>query len=342
MKHFFYFILLPVLMADALHAQDIHLSQFFETPLLRNPALAGIFTGDVRTQMVYRNQWKAVGYAYATKTFSAEYKFALPESNNFMTVGMQALYDVAGVTRLTTVELMPAINFHKSLSVEKNMYLSAGFAVGAVQRDFDDKKLTFDNQYTGDRFDPSAPSGENFSDLKARFADFSTGLSFNSSIYNGGNVYLGAALYHFNKPVKDYEQERFFLNRKIQGNAGIKTPLGKQTQLIVEANYLKQGSYTEIITGGELMYYVTDMSEAASNIKSLSFGGGLFFRLNDAVVPVVKLNYNNMEVGFSYDVNVSGLSAATTGRGGYEVSLSYKGFKKSNNSTLNMVRCPKF
>jgi hypothetical protein len=28
-------------------AQDIHFSQFFEAPLLRNPSLAGIFTGDV-------------------------------------------------------------------------------------------------------------------------------------------------------------------------------------------------------------------------------------------------------------------------------------------------------
>ena len=37
--------------------QDIHFSQFSETPLLRNPALAGIFSGDVRVQAVFRNQW---------------------------------------------------------------------------------------------------------------------------------------------------------------------------------------------------------------------------------------------------------------------------------------------
>ena len=30
----------------SVQAQDLHLSQFFETPLLRNPALAGIFEGD--------------------------------------------------------------------------------------------------------------------------------------------------------------------------------------------------------------------------------------------------------------------------------------------------------
>ena len=33
-------------------AQDIHFSQFFETPLLRNPALAGIFSGDVRLTLL--------------------------------------------------------------------------------------------------------------------------------------------------------------------------------------------------------------------------------------------------------------------------------------------------
>jgi hypothetical protein len=41
-------------------AQDIHFSQFFEAPLLRNPSLAGIFTGDLRVQGVYRTQWGSV------------------------------------------------------------------------------------------------------------------------------------------------------------------------------------------------------------------------------------------------------------------------------------------
>ena len=322
-------------------AQDIHLSQFFETPLLRNPALAGIFTGDLRVQTVYRNQWNSVGYPYTTKAFSAEYKFALPLSNDFLTVGVQAFHDVAGITRLTTVEFLPAINFHKSLSTEKNMFLSAGFAAGPVQRNFDDKRLSFDNQYTNGRFDPAAPSGENFPYFKANFIDLATGLSFNTAVFNGGNFYLGASLYHFNKPTKKYNEVQFFLAPKIQGNAGLKTPLNDRIELLAEANYLKQGSYSETIAGGQLLYYVTDMTEAA-NIRSVAFGGGVFIRLKDAIVPVVKLNYNNVEFAFSYDVNISSLSAATTGRGGYEMSLSYKGFTRSINSSLNMVRCPRF
>ena len=36
--------------------QDINYSQFYELPLLRNPALAGIFNGNVRFTAGYRNQ----------------------------------------------------------------------------------------------------------------------------------------------------------------------------------------------------------------------------------------------------------------------------------------------
>ena len=49
-------------------AQDIHFSQFSETPLLRNPALAGIFSGDLRIQAVYRNQWNSVTVPYQTSS----------------------------------------------------------------------------------------------------------------------------------------------------------------------------------------------------------------------------------------------------------------------------------
>jgi hypothetical protein len=48
------------------YAQDISFSQFYDQPLLRNPALAGIFTGDVRFTASYRNQWQSVTIPYRT------------------------------------------------------------------------------------------------------------------------------------------------------------------------------------------------------------------------------------------------------------------------------------
>src|SRR4051812_65614 len=83
-------------------SQDIHFSQFFEAPLLRNPSLAGIFTGDIRVQAVYRDQWNSVTNAYRTASLNAEYKMPIGKANDFITLGMQALYDKAGTIAWTS------------------------------------------------------------------------------------------------------------------------------------------------------------------------------------------------------------------------------------------------
>src|SRR3954462_5389689 len=99
-----------------LYAQDPHFSQFFEAPLLRNPSLAGLFEGDIRVQGVYRNQWGSVTVPYQTGSFNVEYKQPVGRGNDFLTIGMQILYDRAGATNFTTSNLLPALNYHKSLS----------------------------------------------------------------------------------------------------------------------------------------------------------------------------------------------------------------------------------
>src|SRR5436309_1154665 len=85
-----------------LYAQDPHFSQFFEAPLLRNPSLAGLFAGDIRVQGVYRNQWGSVSTPYQTGSFNFEYKQPIGKANDFITTGLQLLYDRAGTTNFTT------------------------------------------------------------------------------------------------------------------------------------------------------------------------------------------------------------------------------------------------
>src|SRR5258706_9402663 len=98
------------------YAQDLHFSQFFEAPLLRNPALAGIFTGDYRIQGVYRDQWNSFTSAYRTGSLNGEYKLPVGRTDDFLTLGMQILYDKAGSAGLTSTQVFPAINYNKSLS----------------------------------------------------------------------------------------------------------------------------------------------------------------------------------------------------------------------------------
>ena len=60
-------MILSFAVAPGAGAQDIHFSQFFEAPLLRNPSLAGIYTGDIRVQAVYRDQWNSITNAYKNR-----------------------------------------------------------------------------------------------------------------------------------------------------------------------------------------------------------------------------------------------------------------------------------
>src|SRR5919112_4072424 len=93
-------------------AQDIHFSQFFETPLLRNPSLAGIYTGDIRVQAVYRDQWNSVTNAYKTGSLNGEYKMPVGKGEDFVTLGLQLLFDRAGTVGFNSTHALPALNFH--------------------------------------------------------------------------------------------------------------------------------------------------------------------------------------------------------------------------------------
>src|SRR5678810_197857 len=93
-------------------AQDIHFSQFFEAPIWRNPSLAGIYTGDIRVQAVYRDQWNSVTNAYRTGSLNGEYKLPIGKANDFITAGLQALYDRAGTISWVSTHILPALNYH--------------------------------------------------------------------------------------------------------------------------------------------------------------------------------------------------------------------------------------
>lgn len=321
--------------------QDIHLSQFYETPLLRNPALAGIFTGDYRVQAVYRNQWNSVTIPYQTGAVSGEVRFPIGSHNDFLTGGLQLTYDVAGSAHFQTTQLLPTINYHKSLSDDRNMYLSVGFMGGFSQRQFNPAKATFDNQYNNGSFDPTVPSGETFVKYSFGYLDMATGMSFSSTIGSDINWFVGAAYYHFNQPKVSFLNDKTIeLDPKWEYNAGLSAPLGDFGKVIVEYNQLKQGAYSEVMAGG-LVGYTLQVRDGATTQNNMVYGG-VFVRWNDAIVPVIKLELDKMAIGLSYDVNVSKLSKASQSFGGFEISLDYKGFFRNANSSANKLRCPRF
>jgi type IX secretion system PorP/SprF family membrane protein len=317
------------------HSQDIHFSQFFEAPLLRNPSLAGIFTGDIRVQAVYRDQWNSVTTAYKTGSLNAEFKQPVGRGDDFVTVGIQTLYDRAGTVSWVSSHILPALNYHKSLSADRNRYLSVGFMAGPVQRRFDRTKMTTNSMYDG------MGDGETFVKPQFTYIDAAAGITYNTQLNENpdNNYFIGLALHHFNRPKNSfYRNASAELDPKWVASVGVRFSVTEASYLTLQADHSMQGQFKETVAGA--LYGIKLGDDLENPIYTLH--GGAFLRWNDALLPVVKLDYHPFSFSLSYDVNISKLKTSSYGRGGFELGISYVGFLDRDNSTLNAVHCPRF
>jgi type IX secretion system PorP/SprF family membrane protein len=330
-----------MIISQQANSQDIHFSQFNEAPLLRNPALAGIFTGDLRFQAVYRTQWQSVTVPYQTTSLNGEFKLPVGKGEDFLTIAAQVLNDRAGSIGMTSTHVMPAVNYHKSLSGERNMYLSLGFMGGLAQRRFDRSKLTTNSQFDGSNYNPGLSDGETFDKTSYSYFDGIVGMSFNAQLNDNpdNNVFAGVALHHFNKPssISFYGNTKLEMIPKWVYSGGVRLAATEQSYVTFHADYSKQGPYSQLIGGAIYTWKLDDEVDPKYLVH-----GGAFVRLKDAIIPVAKLEMTPLAISVSYDANISKLSTTTRGRGGFELALSWQTYLDRDNSSKNAVRCPRF
>lgn len=319
-------LLAACLLPGRASSQDIHFSQFYENAILRNPALTGIFTGDYKAGVNYRNQWGNISVPFQTVLASVEAKMPIRrDKKDYFSFGVTATYDKAGSIDFTSVQVYPAINYNKSLDDRRNSYLSVGFAGGYVQRSVDMTKMTLDNQYVNGSYSAYNPTGERMSYTKLTHYDLSAGVSLNSSAGNSNqiNYFVGAAAYHLTRPREAFNPNESFirLNTKYTASFGLNWRINTQSGLTIHANHQVQGPYRETIFGGLLSW----RNNRAGGTTPFAVYGGCFYRVNDAVIPTFKLDYKTYSFTASYDITHSGLRMANTGRGGWELSVFVRG-----------------
>ncbi len=342
MKKYLLLITCFVSLWGSSYAQDIHFSQFYENNIMRNPALTGIFSGDYKVGANYRTQWSNISVPFQTLLFSAETRVLVNKSvGDYFSFGVTGTYDKAGTINFNSMQIYPAINYNKSLEDRRNSYLSVGFAGGYIQRTIDFSQATFSSQYVNGAYSSENISGEDLNNVSIQNYDISAGISLNSSFgpQNIVNYYLGFAAYHLNKPQHTFQEDNplVVLRTKYNASAGFSWTLTKEFGITSHWNYTKQGNYTEVIGGGFVSW--KNPSEIASNFKLYA---GAFFRFGDAIIPTVKMDYHVYSITFSYDVNSSALRTASSGAGGYELSLFVKGSYKKSRQTPGGVPCPRF
>ena len=139
-----------------------------------------------------------------------------------------------------------------------------------------------------------------------------------------------------NRPNKSfYRNANIEQQPKLVFSGGLKLGVSENAYLTLQAEQTMQGSFSETVAGGMCgLKLGSDPDNPDYTIHA-----GTFIRWNDALIPVIKLDYSPFSVALSYDVNISKLKPSSYGRGGFELSVSYIGFLKRNDGYL---LCPRF
>jgi len=330
--------------AAGISAQDIHFSQFNQSPLTLNPALVGN-TGWIRGSLQYRTQWKAVTVPYNTigasfdikakkhwlKIEKATAKYRKSGENGFG-AGVNVYNDKAGDGKMGTLQANVSLAYQIYVG-EKSM-IALGFQGGIMQR-----SINFDKLYWGNQWDPNSPSGydpgkdpkENRPNDNLILPDLGVGGIYtykkSERYITGGDqmdVTIGASMFHVNQPKYSFlgGGEKLYMRTVIHGNGTIGIP---NSRIAAAPGFavMQQGPNQEIIVGSLIRYMLREDSKYTGFIKSASLSAGGFYRNNDAFIGMVLLEFSNYAVGVSYDFNLSGLKTVSSGRGGFEITLRF-------------------
>ncbi len=325
-------------------AQDMHFSQFNETPVILNPALS-CTAYDTRVIANFKNQWASVASPYQTYGISVEKALKhLKLKKAYVGSSFSIFKDKAGDASLGT--LAANLGFNVVVKVSQFGKLSAGLGGGFNYRTIDPTKLKWESQYDGYKYNASTASGEAVPYSSILQADFVGGLDFHYakseryiSAQDGTKFDIGFSAFHYNAPKYSFSGTGDKEFAKVVAHAnfdiGIK---GAGVALVPSFVYMRQGPSQEIDAGFMFKYIIQDQSVYTGIKKASAISLGAYYRVGDAVIPSLLVQYDKFAFGVSYDLNISQLTSASKSRGGVEVCLRFNtspGYGKSLGGSFN-------
>ena len=337
LKYFFIVLFSPLVVTVA-DAQDLHFSQFFNNPLLTNPANTGFIPdADYRLGASYRNQYSNImSVPYKTMSIYGDAQvFRNKIENGWLGLGGVVLRDVAGSGSLTSTKIYGSVAYHQMLGLSS--LLTAGFNLGWANKRIDQSKLTFPDQFDGKFFDGTLPTSVQLLNNNVSYFDMQAGINY--AYFPTEDVYINAgySIHHVNRP-----QETFFekngANAVDMRHIGFLNGIFKLNENVIvnpNAFYTTQAKSNELVVGMNGAYNLSGDGE-----KVLI--GGLYYRYGDAVVPMVGLEINNIRFTFSYDVTMSSLKNFNNSMGASEFNVLKKGFYNEYFGDRKQTLCPTF
>lgn len=328
--HFYALCLMMMLAAVAVQAQDIHFSQFYQSPLNLNPALTGVMNCNHRIVANYRNQWASVLKSNAYNTYSASYDQKIPVGRyDYFGLGGTLWGDKAGASEFGTIQARLSGSYAKKMGGyrKKAHYLVLGADAGVSQRSINSANLQWPSQNNNGQFDPNLP-GEIILDPNFIFVDLSAGALWFSVFDENNNFYFGGAFSHLNRADQSFENANIPLYSKFTFHAGGEFLTGQRFGLVPGVVSFFQGPSWQVNFGNSFKFLLGN-SRRYNQAFQIGAWARLANRLSDgklmdALILSTRFDYEQFTIGFSYDINTSSLSTASNGNGAFEFSLVYK------------------
>ncbi len=339
-----------LMLVSSVKAQDVHFTQYFASPLTLNPALTGLTQCDLRLTANYRTQWYSVSNnPYITGAISYDMATMKGKLNNgdAVGVGLLVLYDRSGLGALTNMTAGISAAYHKALGAEKNHYISLGVQGALVQKSIDFNLLKFEDQ-----FDPATggtpyTTKEAIGNTDLTYPDFNAGLMYSGRVSEYATAYAGFSVYHLTTPVETFLLEGGgsgdkTISRRYSAYLGGSFDLNENMVLYASALYQEQAAAREVVLGAATGFVLNPGYDPEFSKSTILYLGG-WYRYGDAISPYVAFEWSKMQLGISYDVNISSFTPATNGNGAYEISLTFNGCinKRERGPQYNFA-CPKF
>jgi len=320
-------------------AQDVHFTQYGMQPLLQSPAMAGI-GHDMRGVLQHRNQWASVTTPFTTTAFSYDMQLKQKRGKaGFLALGVNFFSDKAGDANLKSSQGGLSMAYH--IKTGQNSTIGAGLFGGFGQRSMDPSALQWGEQYDANGYNGQLPNGESLTTQSFTFVDLGLGGVWHYNSTSGANdvvanqstqATIGFGYFHVTRPTYTFLNAEEQLNAKLVLHGDARFSLGEgNTAIVPSFQYTKQGPSTELMLGAMFRYVLSPTSKATGFNKGSALSLGPVLRTNDAVAIAALVEFGQMAVGLSYDLNTSDLSKASNGNGAFEITLRFVNPNPFNN-----------
>lgn len=318
--------ILIFILSSGVHAQDIHFSQFYASPLTLNPALTGFSAGDMRINLNYRNQNQ--GYIpYTTYSGSIDLKLIPRDiAPDIMAVGVVITSDDAVKGYMKNTIGAVSLAYHKSIGYYSKHFISFGAQAGTIQRSIMPNEFSFPNQWSNNEgYVSTLPNQENLKDQETAWLfDLNLGLMWFSQLGDETSLYAGSSIFHVNKPVEALGGYGDELPVRTVVHGGIRFPLSSEMSMTPNAIWTTQNQNKQLAAGSSFEYKIGETDH--------TFRLGAWYRLSEnALIFSAGLQIHAIQIGVSSDF-YSPVHQQARSFGAFEIALVYTpAFKSSTN-----------